>query len=978
MNKLYKLISVIVTICFLLNTIVTDVSWSLAPGSIFGNILGGSIKAQDISRLEKILATELTASLIDVASTTLTAGEGVWEVDTTKMKRLINSKSDSVFKPKFYVHEIRENIDDNLHLMCRIRDDRYGMRTYWAVFPKKFRSGDVAQALVVDEDEHARMLVSAKYKEGKIPVRAEEKGDGEAGAKAVAVYRKLGEAIDDFIAEQYAKNNVLEFSGRSAALRKIFSDMKELPKENYLADELLGTLVERTDKFLGIFGTSFKKTFGDRNIVIVEANEWRGYRGSAREIKIGERSFHVYSHLSANSLYLFVGPEGFDRLKEGNLPTGFTGTPGEYLADLTVKNVIHETGAGHDIAWGINEQTVAAPGGAKYYATKNGLDKAYYCYGTVAAGQVTADDISRMSSYLTATDLEKLKNEPVNLDTTLAARDYMMGKSVAAVRHAEFIVPKGEEVAAGEELHRKNRENGRDLIGYKTSTDTLVIWEYNGNEWKKIGTFANVGACNWVVGDTTLGVITYEGGVTFHGYNGRKWCQAGPYSSFQKLDWIVCGDKIVFAFEENDRHDDDVVVCIYNGVGFNVQSRAMYGRALHRTADSVVISCAPRNPAPYYTARPIWTVVSNRRPAATKHTATPGGEMTTAEEYAAMDPNRNADRSHEETLSGSPAAQAPDVAANGTTVKLLDVLPKTDSDRVAGLLLIWRDSWRAWDKWDPMSDIRMAKVSLSNMASRLTSGQRKAMAWWIIEDASDPFGQLSFNVDKSIPLAFAFGNAYRSSDAEAQKGMAKSLLSGCKDIAVVPDGIREYGAFNRAALLASVADLLDEETRDWLANFLYGYIEPANGGSTPEGIVPPHEHFSVRYAAASALAGPLWSRLTEVRRARVGRELVGSMIANSVAVGRVLNDLGAGVKKKIIEGFTGPQGLKSKIEYTTFNAAVILANIGVYDELKLDARDMVKTILTGKNGVLSDETERVFGASLALARIFPRMERLEQ
>ncbi len=297
MQRVNRIISTIITICFIFNTVLSDMALGqslnyhpntekLATPSQFDDILN-DLQRSDMGRIHGALILNIAEWL---------------KHDISTLKDLIiPGKKISIFNPpdmQFFFSE-RETLQDGrlIAINCTIKD-KTGKRTYYAVFPTDKDKISEIPVGVYAEEVYKKSEAFAKG----LPKRSPE------DAKAIARYSKQNEEIiDKFIRKRIESGYFAEIERRAEGLGWDEKYPDRVKPKLYWPTHWLESVKSRLDPFLMPLGTNVDKALRGKNIVFVRIPK-NGYPG----IKEDRNSIVVASHMSANALYLFIPAELFN------------------------------------------------------------------------------------------------------------------------------------------------------------------------------------------------------------------------------------------------------------------------------------------------------------------------------------------------------------------------------------------------------------------------------------------------------------------------------------------------------------------------------------------------------------------------------------------------------------------------------------------------------------------------------------------
>ncbi|GEM_PF-3841726 len=432
MHRIHRITSIVILLCFLLNTTTYDFTTSqshnrtdtfnLATASIINKLAG--IEHKDIGRIK--LALEANLIGVDLAAKVIE--------DLTVPENTVFSPADM----HFFFSEMKSLPEGRLAIMCRIKEDG-DRRTYYAVFSPE-KDEDKGFPIEVYTKSEWEKLEEALEFTGIVPEREQQQPED---AIAIDRYIEHEKEIDAFLAKKIQSGDSFTCSGNMVtALMESFEErLRRIGFKNN------GTIIEAIRK-------STVKAIKKKNIVFIHENE-----DKLPEIHIPDpmgdpQKIKVFSHASNNAVYITLTDKEwaqFQSAKEGIESYGqdladedgrSDGMP-LYKVSATSfmpkfeKRILHEMG----VIWGLRCWAEAKNGG---YVARNGLDK----LAEVAESQEEQQRYKdRMSSAdpdqegefrIEMTPAEKLLSALVkqiqqnggiiNLDRNLEIRDYAAGE----------------------------------------------------------------------------------------------------------------------------------------------------------------------------------------------------------------------------------------------------------------------------------------------------------------------------------------------------------------------------------------------------------------------------------------------------------------------------------------------------------------------------------------------------------------------
>jgi len=500
MKKAKRVAAMVVLAVFLFNNAVYGVEFNLATGSAFDDLRG--IEHKDAVNIELWL-TACLASLEDNG----------YELDKLSIKDFVHDnhiiergllRGDTIFCPKgvsFRITNIKPWGDGRNRVEVKIKDNKNGLRTYYAVF-----SG------VDDVVAHPKGKSEGRTEKDKKAMK-EYKAHQRSGDITVTWL-----AVDEFIKKHIRKGAFAEIEGRAVSLGwdKKYPDRKR--PEDYILPELWKNSKGHIDRFLSLFCTNVDRTFKGKNIVCIRVAE----NEDLPAMEIDGVPVEVENHTSQNAAYFFVAADIYDYMigahslkakvqRDGGMDAHLTQTSerqqGEEERAVTriVLGGLHEAGVLHKLRWKIV--------GRK---PENAIDRAYE-YVNRECRQLDDADVGvwRISTYIRDNvgvlgpellklypDLEKLKGEPVNLDhlenrDLAGSPDYDAG--AAKTFNSAGITGELLEIMAQDEfpidsitlegLLKYLEENRPNVLGAKRSYDekmAILCLVFVGKDYKKI------------------------------------------------------------------------------------------------------------------------------------------------------------------------------------------------------------------------------------------------------------------------------------------------------------------------------------------------------------------------------------------------------------------------------------------------------------------------------------------------------------
>ncbi|MFH1664943.1 MAG: hypothetical protein ABIA77_02230 [Candidatus Omnitrophota bacterium] len=422
-----RLLSLIILTTFSLNTVVIDagnllsfvkntgtgIQTNLSPPLMSGDLMG--IRHKDKGRIKYAFEVQLK-ELLDIKREDISR-----HFESAKaIHKTLSLRERSIFHPadmQFFFRE-RTVAKNGIRVKCRIKDVN-GIRTYYVVFDP-----------VLDADKG--FIVKGIYTEEEYEDTGgtQEVLSGEQRAEEEAIERysvNNEKTIDGFIRERIKEGDFAEIKGRA---ERLGWDEKYPGRQKpgaYWPEKLTdmiktgeGCGVEtRLDEFLGHFGTSVDKALSGKNLVFIRVPDETG--GPVITEK-GEE-ITVESHASGNAVYVFLSAEVFDEFYKETPENDLVGeefSP-EDIIHVTYA-LVHEVGVIYGLPYGVNEDGKVV----------NALDAAWEKF-WFALEYHEREGFQPFDAYLSALlkiypELERLKEEPVDLDKSLKIRDYSGGR----------------------------------------------------------------------------------------------------------------------------------------------------------------------------------------------------------------------------------------------------------------------------------------------------------------------------------------------------------------------------------------------------------------------------------------------------------------------------------------------------------------------------------------------------------------------
>ena len=305
MRKIYRIISAVLLLSFLLNTTIYDthacpdipicsiskptVTDELAVGSMCNGILGL------VNKDKGDLMLALQTSLMHFAR-----GKGT--IDPDKLLERAGEYRGSIFSKKHFFFSEKTDLSDSwTKVKCRVRDDKkykdkniLPLRTYHAVFSTERDSLSGFDVEIYTENEWEKEFsVTPK------------------GTEVVKAYVKHDKTIDRFIFERIKEGNFTEITGRAKKLGWDEEYPYRIKPKKYLAERLWDYIKEEgLDALLKGFGTSAEEALEGKNIVFIRVPS----DVNLPVIYEAGRKINVTTHASQNALYLFLDKKVFNKL----------------------------------------------------------------------------------------------------------------------------------------------------------------------------------------------------------------------------------------------------------------------------------------------------------------------------------------------------------------------------------------------------------------------------------------------------------------------------------------------------------------------------------------------------------------------------------------------------------------------------------------------------------------------------------------
>lgn len=404
-----KIISLILTVCFLLNSTVYGIdhdTYTLASGSIFSGLVDDETK--DIARIRMVMIPDIM----------LMINSGNFEPKHTASK-------DSVFRPAIY-YDTRSPIGDSdkwFTVKCRVKDteDSDDLRTYMIAYCAEKIDGDyVIEVYTEEEFAKAKEQFPANIDTLKeLPIRP----DKESAIIDDYIYHER--TIDRFIRNQIEQGHFAELrseSGRRRDAISAYGNQHGMIEPTQFVRPYLWAEVERhLDKYLSLFGLSTKSAFGDKNIVFIKCRP----QDELPMFNIKGQPVRVRSHTSQNAIYFFLDSKSFDSLVDKKRTPAVQDEDYEALSHI-LHHAIHETGAVYRRKWEVSNGRTVNDFDRAYARLQDKCDapgmRNVYAYidahSSTLQGEIT-DEYPKLAG-LTSDDR-------LSLDTRLDNRDYAMG-----------------------------------------------------------------------------------------------------------------------------------------------------------------------------------------------------------------------------------------------------------------------------------------------------------------------------------------------------------------------------------------------------------------------------------------------------------------------------------------------------------------------------------------------------------------------
>ncbi len=299
-----KIVSMLILVCFLFNTIVSDLAFGLATPSGLNDIVG--IQHKDMGRIKLALEEQLVA-LIHPG---LPVNIGTFQ---TILKER-NVRERTVFQPadmQFFFHETKLT-NAGLCVMCRL-NDRYGLRTYYATFSLQKDENDGFPINIYTEEQYKG---TAGFMKGMPQIRPEDK-------QAIARYIQHEKGVDAVIAYAHKQGLAKELAPTQFDYRNFV--------ERLLSE--IGIKVTNPEGLLPI---------QDRKFYLVKlTKEIQGMiSDNPTAIIDAEGKVHAvtyFAHSSNNAIHIFVPEATFETLMTSDFKAGQTAAYREASREVAAK-----------------------------------------------------------------------------------------------------------------------------------------------------------------------------------------------------------------------------------------------------------------------------------------------------------------------------------------------------------------------------------------------------------------------------------------------------------------------------------------------------------------------------------------------------------------------------------------------------------------------------------------------------------------
>lgn len=136
--------------------------------------------------------------------------------------------------------------------------------------------------------------------------------------------------------------------------------------------------------------------------------------------------------------------------------------------------------------------------------------------------------------------LEELRRELAGIDAGIARVEAASQIAEEVAPAAKFVFPEGEQHRSLEK--REWSSDGKDWLGYITLNNILKLWQWDGTDWRPIGTFDKVS--NWQMkkaGNNMIVLVEFDyTSKQLYGFNGREWESIQVPKNFSDL-WSAEG-----------------------------------------------------------------------------------------------------------------------------------------------------------------------------------------------------------------------------------------------------------------------------------------------------------------------------------------------------------------------------------------------------------------------------------------------------
>ena len=381
MRKLNKAISAIISVCFIVNSAITDIA---IGQDLFRHddsaTLAASSRCDDINGPELAEITKVKCALMAQLLTMAGEGKSIDSLDFSELVRKASAYNNSVFSlsdVQTFIHE-SDAASNGLPagyrcVMCRVKDPLAGfankpLMIYYAVFALERDSLGGFPIYVYKENEYARFLKAGTL--ASLPRREASVENAISRNIAHQVSARSGEkAVDEFISERIKAGDFTEFEGRANELlwnyRGTFPDRKKSGNYRFLPSVRFQAVWGRLHPFLAHLDIGFQEALNSRNIVFIRVPEGVKYPviherdpASGKDMPVSVRS-----HTSENCVYIFLDDETFSAMVNG-----------DNVSDSELLGlIVHEIG----VIYGLPLSVVNSHGGASIV---NDLDLAYAAY----------------------------------------------------------------------------------------------------------------------------------------------------------------------------------------------------------------------------------------------------------------------------------------------------------------------------------------------------------------------------------------------------------------------------------------------------------------------------------------------------------------------------------------------------------------------------------------------------------------------